>query len=211
MRDDQENLVLQYLDGEMTPAEADAFERRLAAEPELAALMRQHSMLGQALTALGQVGHDASAMDRQRQAVMAQLERRQLLEGWRVAAARPRRLRPVLSAAMALAAMVLLAVVAYPILKNLRGGPGIDVTGGPVALVGPTVELSVLPAAPKSEEVSLTVQRPPLRSGPMAVALLSPPPVVELPEVPRGTVIVSTGPLQPRVDGFWPDLDVIEW
>jgi anti-sigma factor RsiW len=206
MSDNLEFQLSQYLDGQLSKDEAAALEERLLAEPAAARLLEQYRRLDDQLHAMGEVGLDQAAQADQHRALMQSLERRALVGGWHaeVASRRPLKAR-FIQAAMAVAALILMAVVVWPTVSSLRDRPGS--TASPQ---GPAVVHAEMVGPDKPQgPVHVSVERPPRTAGPMVVAYISPPPQPQLPQVPRGTVLVSVG-LDDDIDLPWPMMVDIE-
>ena len=99
-----EQLLQDYLDGQLSRRDAQHVEQVLAERPEMMERLRQYAALNSRLADLSVSEFEGVDYDAQREEVRLQLERRAL-----ISERRPRRLRLVLTASLAAAAIVIAA------------------------------------------------------------------------------------------------------
>ncbi|RPI63688.1 MAG: hypothetical protein EHM48_02060 [Planctomycetaceae bacterium] len=176
---DLEFQISQYLDGQLTGRQLAAFQRRLAEDANLAEQLRLYSALDEQLGDMEIPGLETADFDAQRSTIMANLERKVLLDGHR----RPALvLRPIFYVPLAAAASIVLALTIG--MKFFMSNLPVNPTGGEVADIRliaplPPTGLAEVQIALSGEDV---IPPPPLPP---------PPTVVPLDDLPKGTVVVS--------------------
>lgn len=174
--DDPEELLCDYLDGQLSHRQRRLLEKRLERDDDLRERLRQYAALDGMFEQLAEQDVEGFDFDQQRSEIVAAAERKALLSPKRY---RPVYLRPVFMGLAAAASLLLLAGVAVMLLRQPAG----------TLVPGPAVTVH-MPSAQRPAGlpvVSMTL------SAPISQAPQPPQPTTAMMAAPRGTVVVSAG------------------
>lgn len=189
-------LLSEYVSGTLGAAEAKELERRLAGEPDLRAELQRYISLEQELAGLSDDAPADVDYDRQRREIIRTLERRALLHG---PVRRPLVFRRVFAPLAAAAAVLLVASATWFVFRSFTRRP-VDgqvvvvlLSPGGQAAPGGQVVATLVPiaaAAPDGRVASFEYRKTDFDDIRLTVTDAG----TGLPDLPPGTVMVSTGP-----------------